>query len=82
MEEAPVNHRREVTGVVFLAFAILLGVSYYLPPSATGDLGVFLKSLGKGLFGVCAYAIPVLFIYAAFDFLMEKRIDVAPRRVT
>lgn len=82
MEEAPVNHRREVTGVVFLAFAIILGVSYYLPPSATGMLGVFLKSMGKGLFGVCAYAIPVLFIYAAFDFLMEKRIDVAPRRVT
>ena len=82
MNAAPVNHRREVTGVVFLAFAIILGVSYYLPPSATGMLGVLLKSLGKGLFGVSAYAIPVLFMYAAIDFFIEKRTDVAPRRVT
>ena len=81
MNAAPVNHRREVTGVVFLAFAVILGVSYYLPPSATGMMGVLLKSMGKGLFGVTAYAIPVLFIYAAIDFLMEKRADVAPRRV-
>jgi len=82
MNATPVNHRREVTGVVFLAFAIILGVSYYLPPSATGMLGVLLKSLGKGLFGVSAYAIPVLFMYAAVDYFIEKRTDVAPRRVT
>ena len=81
MNAAPVNHRREVTGVVFLAFAIILGVSYYLPPSATGMLGVLLKSLGKGLFGISAYAIPVLFMYAAIDYFIEKRTDVAPRRV-
>jgi len=81
MEAVPVNHRREVTGVVFLAFAIILGVSYYLPASATGNLGDLLRSLGKGLFGICAYAIPILFMYAAVDFLLEKRADVAPRRV-
>lgn len=81
MEAVPVNHRREVTGVVFLAFAIILGVSYYLPAPATGMLGELLRSLGKGLFGICAYAIPVLFMYAAVDFLLEKRADVAPRRV-
>lgn len=81
MDAAPVNHRREVTGVVFLAFAIILGVAYYLPASATGMLGELLRSFGKGLFGVCAYAIPVLFMYAATDYFMEKRLDVAPRRV-
>lgn len=81
MEAVPVNHRREVTGVVFLAFAIILGVSYYLPATATGMLGELLRSFGKGLFGICAYAIPVLFMYAAIDFLLEKRADVAPRRV-
>lgn len=81
MTLAPVNHRREVTGVVFLAFAVILGVSYYLPDSATGFLGNILRSLGKGLFGISAYAIPVLFMYAAIDYLLEKRINVAPRRV-
>lgn len=81
MDGTSVNHRREVTGVVFIAFAIILGVSYYLPPSATGMLGVLLNSLGKGLFGVSAYGIPVLFMYAAVDFFIEKRSDVAPKRV-
>lgn len=80
MESTPVNHRREVTGVVFLAFAVILGVSYYLPPSATGNLGLFLRTFGKGLFGVSAYAIPALFIYAALDFILEKRFNVAPKR--
>jgi len=47
MEAVPVNHRREVTGVVFLAFAIILGVSYYLPASATGMLGELLRSLAR-----------------------------------
>jgi len=81
MAASPVNHRREVTGVVFLAFAVILGVSYYLPDSATGFLGNILRSLGKGLFGISAYAIPVLFTYAAVDYLLEKRLNVAPRRV-
>jgi DNA segregation ATPase FtsK/SpoIIIE-like protein len=81
MDADPVNHRKEVTGVVFLAFAVILGVSYYLPDSATGIMGVFLRALGKGMFGVTAYAIPVIFIYAAVDFFLEKRIHVAPKRV-
>lgn len=81
MDANPVNHRKEVTGVVFLAFAVILGVSYYLPNSATGIMGEFLRSFGKGLFGVTAYAIPVIFIYASVDFFLEKRIHVAPMRV-
>jgi DNA segregation ATPase FtsK/SpoIIIE-like protein len=81
MDAIPVNHRREVTGVVFLAFAVILGISYYLPESVTGILGTILRETGKGLFGVCAYAIPVLFIYSAIDFFVEKRENVSPRRV-
>ena len=81
MDTAPVNHRREVTGVVFLAFAIILGVSFYLPEAATGFIGDILRQTGKGLFGVCAYAIPLLCMYSALDFFWEKRVNVAPRRV-
>ncbi len=81
MEANPVNHRREITGVVFLAFAVILGASYYLPDSAMGIIGLVLRSLGKGLFGITAYALPVILIYAAVDFFLEKRRAVAPRRV-
>ena len=79
--DTPVNHRREVTGVVFLAFSLILAVSFYLPVSATGVLGKLVRSLGLGLFGVTAYAIPVLFFYMAIDFILEKRQNVAPKRV-
>jgi len=79
--DTPVNHRREVTGVVFLTFSLILAVSFYLPVSATGVLGKLVRSLGLGLFGVTAYAIPVLFFYMAIDFILEKRQNVAPKRV-
>ncbi len=81
MAARPVNHRREVTGVVFLTFSLILGAAYYLPPAATGALGDFLRSLGKGLLGVGAYGVPLLLFYASIDFFFEKRQDVAPRRV-
>lgn len=81
MDTSPVNHKREVTGVVFLAFAVIFGISYYLPDAATGILGLVLRLVGKGLFGVTAYALPVLLIYAAIDFILEKRSDIAPKRV-
>lgn len=80
-EVTPINHRREVSGVVYFAFAVIFGISYYLPSAMTGILGEMLRSIGKGLLGTAAYAIPVLLIYASVDYFLEKRKDVAPIRV-
>lgn len=80
-EVTPINHRREVSGVVYFAFAVIFGISYYLPSAMTGILGEILRSLGKGLLGTAAYAIPVLLIYASIDYFLEKRTEVAPIRV-
>jgi DNA segregation ATPase FtsK/SpoIIIE-like protein len=80
-EITPINHRREVSGVVYFAFAVIFGISYYLPSAMTGILGEMLRSIGKGLLGTAAYAIPVLLIYASIDYFLEKRKDVAPIRV-
>jgi len=80
-EVTPINHRREVSGVVYFAFAVIFGISYYLPSAMTGILGEMLRSIGKGLLGTAAYAIPVLLIYASIDYFLEKRKDVAPIRV-
>lgn len=80
-ESQPVNYGKEVTGVVFFAFAVVFGISYYLPASATGMLGELLRGFGKGLVGIAAYAIPVLLIYASIDYFLEKRKNIAPIRV-
>ncbi len=73
--------KHEVTGVLIFAVAVLLGLSFYLPLSLTGSLGRFLRGIGTGLIGVAAYAIPIILIYAAVDYFMEKRPGVAPVRV-
>lgn len=80
-ESQPVNYRKEVTGVIYFAFAVVFGISYYLPESATGMLGEILRGFGKGLIGIAAYALPVLLIYASIDYFLEKRNNVAPFRV-
>ncbi len=80
-ESKPFNFRKEVTGVIYFAFAVVFGISYYLPASATGILGEVLRAFGKGLIGIAAYALPVLLIYASIDYFLEKRQNVAPFRV-
>ena len=75
------EQKHEVTGVLLFAVAVLLGLSYYLPLSLTGSLGRFLRGIGTGLIGVAAYAIPLILIYAAVDYFIEKRPGVAPLRV-
>jgi len=81
MSNQSFSRKKEVTGVIFFAFAVILGASYYLPVSATGFLGDILRSVGMGFFGISSYAIPPLFIYAAVDFFLEKRENVTPVRV-
>lgn len=81
MDEKRYQKQHEITGVLLFAVAVLLGLSYYLPLSVTGVLGTFLRTVGTGLIGVTSYAIPVLFIYAAIDFFVEKRSGVTPVRV-
>ena len=80
-ESRPINYGKEVTGVIYFAFAVVFGISYYLPAAATGMLGKILRSFGMGLLGIAAYAIPVLLIYASIDYFLEKRKNIAPFRV-
>ena len=59
-EEA--RRKREVRGVLYIAFGVLLGV--YLFVSGTGVLGEFLSRLLFGLCGWFAYVLPVVCIGA------------------
>ncbi|MGI6545737.1 MAG: DNA translocase FtsK [Fastidiosipilaceae bacterium] len=82
MSNGKLNKRREITGVVFLAVAVLLSVSYYLPNASTGWLGSFFLTLGKGLIGPVAYVLPALFVYGSFEFLLGKSLKDSQRRLT
>ena len=72
MSKSKTNKRHEITGVLLLAVAVLLSVSYYVPGAATGVLGKIFLSLGRGLVGVPAYVLPALFVYGAFEYLVGK----------
>ncbi len=78
----PFDKQREINGVLFLAIAIILGVAYYLPVSTSGWLGARLQAAGFGLFGVAAYALPVLTAAMAVDYLLEKKGKLSHRRFT
>ncbi len=75
------EQRHDIGGVFLFAFAVLLGLSFYLPLEVTGSLGRILRGTGTGLIGVSSYLIPVILLYASIDFFLEKRPDVAPMRV-
>lgn len=75
------GQRHDITGVLLFAVAVLLGLSYYLPLSVTGNLGRILRGVGTGLIGVSAYLVPIILLYASVDFFLEKRPNVAPMRV-
>lgn len=77
-----VDKKREINGILYLTLALILGVAFYLPPGRSGWLGQILQTVGRGLFGVCALALPFLFIYMAFDYLLEKKTSLTRRRST
>lgn len=68
---ADFDKAREVFGVFYLAAAVLLAVSFYLP-GTTGPFGAALLSVGKGFLGVVALALPAILLYMAFDYFLER----------
>ncbi|MDD4369432.1 MAG: DNA translocase FtsK, partial [Oscillospiraceae bacterium] len=70
MSHKPVDKGRELTGLALLLLAILFAITYYTPAS-TGLLGRLLLDCGRGLLGVVAYAVPVLFLYMAVDYFIS-----------
>jgi DNA segregation ATPase FtsK/SpoIIIE-like protein len=77
-----IDHKREITGVFYIAVAVLLAVAFYSPGSRSGMIGHFLLMAGKGLVGSAALALPAIFFYMAIDYLLEKQIRRSRLRFT
>ncbi len=64
------DKRRDLSSLVFIVFALLLALAFYLPSSATGFIGFHLLQIGLSLFGALAYALPPLFLYMGLEFAL------------
>ncbi len=73
------DRTREVVGVLYLAAAALAAVAFYLP-AASGRIGEWLRHTGLGLVGVAGFAIPVILLYMAVDYLVERESAVSRSR--
>ncbi len=71
MAKKNVDHRKEITGIFYLAAALIFAAAYYLG-DRTGIMGRFLREAGHGLAGITAYAIPVILLYMALDHFIER----------
>lgn len=79
---ARVDHRKEISAVIYLAAAIILGIFYYLPSGRESWLGNVLLNGGRGLIGIAALVLPVLLLYMALDYFLEKSIRITRLRFT
>lgn len=82
MTRQPIDHKKEINGIFYLAMAVILAVTYFLPAQKTGWLGRILRNGGHGLLGVAAWALPVLFLYMTLDYILESELHVSRLRFT
>jgi S-DNA-T family DNA segregation ATPase FtsK/SpoIIIE len=65
-KEGSSNHTKEIQGILFLAFGILMMLSFYIKDSI-GLFGEFIREVSLGMFGFPAFLIPpVIVFYSAF----------------
>ena len=74
------DRHRELSGIVYLACALLLGFAFYLPSGLTGWLGRTATELFSGLMGVVSYAVPAFLLYLSVESFREKRNAVRHHR--
>jgi DNA segregation ATPase FtsK/SpoIIIE, S-DNA-T family len=82
MAARSVDKRREISGIIYLATAIILAVAFFMPEERSGFLGRILSHTGQWLLGVAAFSLPFLLAYMAIDHFFEKNKQVTRRRLT
>ena len=80
MAKKTVDYKREITGIIYLAFSLLFGLSLYLR-DGIGLIGKYLRLASHGFVGIIAYLIPILFLYMALDYFFERESRITRSRL-
>ena len=82
-EDKTSSLKAEIAGLVFLALALLIGLSLVSFHAFTpGSAGLIGNNVSAALFvsiGYSAYVFPVLFLVIAFEFLVRQRRGIDSR---
>ncbi len=71
MASKKVDSRKEITGIFYLAAALIFAAAFYLG-DRTGAMGAILRGACRGLLGITANAIPLILFYMSLDYLIER----------
>lgn len=72
---------RDLLGIIFLAFGILLAFALLAPASWTGWLGRFLMTVVRGLFGSLALLLPAFLLLFSLMFFRGRELSVTTRQI-
>lgn len=64
------NVKSEVYGIVIIGLSLLIGISIYVKPS--GIAGSMFRDFFYGIFGIGAYAFPILFLLIGIALIINK----------
>lgn len=75
------RQQRDLLGIIFLAFGLLLAFALLAPASWTGWLGRFLNTVVKGFFGSLSFLLPAFLLFFSLLFFRERELSVTTRQI-
>ncbi|HPY63429.1 MAG TPA: DNA translocase FtsK [Bacillota bacterium] len=75
------RQQRDLLGIIFLAFGLLLAFALLAPSSWTGWLGRFLNTIVKGFFGSLSFLLPAFLLLFSLLFFRERELSVTTRQI-
>jgi DNA segregation ATPase FtsK/SpoIIIE, S-DNA-T family len=80
MSDKNQNPKKEIIGLFYVAAALIFASAYYLG-NLMGIAGIILRNIGFGLIGIVAYTLPVILLYMALDYFLEKEAIITRSRL-
>lgn len=75
------RQHRDLLGIIFLAFGLLLAFALLAPASWTGWLGRFLLTIVRGFFGTLSLLLPAFMLLFSLMFFQARELSVTRRQI-
>ncbi len=75
------RQQRDLLGIIFLAFGLLLAFALLAPASWTGWLGRFLLTIVRGFFGTLSLLLPAFMLLFSLMFFQARELSVTRRQI-